>query len=488
MPSTLRVLATLAAVAILQSGCLMPSESEPQSDGLAELCSSNSAARLSRRCANNGMEENGPYLLGAYLDTIPGRTAAEHFSTSRFGIGPDGSAVLVTVTSGSVLTARILEGLILNGVGGQLRLHVAKASSTATMVSLEANTGAGWTTGPCGDGLAVAMSGIFQRNGLHLAASDRLTFACVDEGAAAKCLDFGYPPGMYWDQHQACTRMLRADTCSNGSSHTRAGTRIWFFDDVANNGIPDAVNEMNADPVMAWPPDPSAYFFEAIWRAGSSPTACLSKMRWQSLEIGALCDGDLPDPRDYPGLECEATSIQDAIDNGGAILFSKTQYSDLALGLWHATLPNGKVDYVTTVRGYHGGELPSVLPFHDAEPADLNFVFDRLDAMLMRVPPSSLPATDYARVATFKNTVTGSRVLTRADDPRFAGKPTYVEEFNEGYVLTAPRMGSASPLILYYNANRDDYVSSAVSPPAAGYVPVTPNAVIGYLAAPEARW
>jgi len=61
------------------------------------------------------------------------------------------------------------------------------------------------------------------------------TFAC--EGAAlAKCVNFGYAP---WrsvngvsmeDHHQACTRMVRADFCGNGTSYTVNGNWVNVYD------------------------------------------------------------------------------------------------------------------------------------------------------------------------------------------------------------------------------------------------------------------
>jgi len=61
------------------------------------------------------------------------------------------------------------------------------------------------------------------------------TFAC--EGAVlAKCVRYGYPP---WrsvngvslaDHHQACTRLLRADFCGDGTPHTVEGNMVNLYD------------------------------------------------------------------------------------------------------------------------------------------------------------------------------------------------------------------------------------------------------------------
>ncbi|HZI09027.1 MAG TPA: ADYC domain-containing protein [Myxococcus sp.] len=64
------------------------------------------------------------------------------------------------------------------------------------------------------------------------------TFACED-AAIAKCVRFGYRP---WattadgrslaDHHQACTRMVRADFCGDGTSHTVDGNWVNLHDAV----------------------------------------------------------------------------------------------------------------------------------------------------------------------------------------------------------------------------------------------------------------
>ncbi|MFL5345528.1 MAG: ADYC domain-containing protein [Hyalangium sp.] len=64
------------------------------------------------------------------------------------------------------------------------------------------------------------------------------TFAC-DGYALAKCVRFGYAP---WrsvngvsleDYHQACTRLLRADFCGDGTPHTQNGNLVNIYDSVS---------------------------------------------------------------------------------------------------------------------------------------------------------------------------------------------------------------------------------------------------------------
>jgi hypothetical protein len=65
--------------------------------------------------------------------------------------------------------------------------------------------------------------------------SNVVTFACRT-AALAKCVEFGYRP---WaskngvalaNHHQACTRMVRADYCGTGQSHTLNGTPVHVLD------------------------------------------------------------------------------------------------------------------------------------------------------------------------------------------------------------------------------------------------------------------
>jgi hypothetical protein len=81
---------------------------------------------------------------------------------------------------------------------------------------------------------AIPLSGYWDQTGTHIE-DERITFACTN-GVLAKCVRFGYKP---WktvqgkslrDLHQACTRMVRADYCGNGRSHTKEGTPIDIYD------------------------------------------------------------------------------------------------------------------------------------------------------------------------------------------------------------------------------------------------------------------
>jgi hypothetical protein len=135
------------------------------------------------------------------------------------------------------------------------------------------------------------------------------TFAC--EGAAlAKCVETGYAP---WRRakvcpakgpckhvslapvHQACTRMLRADYCGDGSSFTADGTMINVYDAF---GVQD---------------DTEAWAFEAEWTTEGARCAARQRL------------SDEPAPACWPSLltpDCGAT----AHFYGGTLLMSEDAF------------------------------------------------------------------------------------------------------------------------------------------------------------------
>jgi hypothetical protein len=104
----------------------------------------------------------------------------------------------------------------------------------------------------CTDGAGSPVPAIPIRNywntqtGARIDNPDVVTFACTS-GALGKCVRLGYRP---WaqaarctgevcsavslaDYHQACTRMIRADYCGNGTSYTLDGTLIEVYDELS---------------------------------------------------------------------------------------------------------------------------------------------------------------------------------------------------------------------------------------------------------------
>jgi len=102
-----------------------------------------------------------------------------------------------------------------------------------------------------------------------------VTFAC--QGAAlAKCADWGYLP---WadleglslkDMHQACTRMVRADYCGDGSAHTVDGTLIHVLDELGIQEDDDGLD----------------YGIEAEWGPDGATCLNVENTRLDGVEIG----------------------------------------------------------------------------------------------------------------------------------------------------------------------------------------------------------
>jgi hypothetical protein len=79
------------------------------------------------------------------------------------------------------------------------------------------------------------LAGSWDARGAHLR-DGKFSVTCTS-GAIGKCVRAGYRPWEAmadgrpgWDHHQACTRLIRADYCGDGASHTRDGTLIEIID------------------------------------------------------------------------------------------------------------------------------------------------------------------------------------------------------------------------------------------------------------------
>jgi hypothetical protein len=234
----------------------------------------------------NGFQWNGteldPLLISALR--LPGHG---HAAVSIVG----GALV---APHGADLTGAELDGSLSGGTSITLRID-AITPGDAPDISLYAVSysapGSNASTPLCGVDtlgapiLAIPLSGTWDYSqgtptgGAHIDDPLVFTFAC--EGyALAKCVGLGYAP---WrtvnecrtpgvchdlslaDFHQACTRMLRADYCGDGTSTTRNGTIVDTWDD---EGL-----QADADP--AWP-------FEAEWSTRGA--TCLITPRHTTIE------------------------------------------------------------------------------------------------------------------------------------------------------------------------------------------------------------
>lgn len=409
-----------------------------------------------------GMEAQGQYLLGELLDGL-GNEAGYHLSVTTAGTTSDGQAVTVrfdgsaSLRSGSHRGAdRFFDGVVLPGPeGGQLQLTVVRGGYDVAFYKLGVRlTSAMPWADPCNGGDAVPLAGLWQRTGFHEHAPDRISFACAGS-VAYKCTVWGYLAGdddtsLAWRAHQACTRMARGDYCANGISHTRDGTRIKIYDFAGVTTRPP----QHFEGVQAWPPNIDRLFFEAAWNDGARPASCLSRLRWQSLPLGPLCDnGALRDPRQDTGVKfCEDIEWPDPGENPtGALLFNESFYSDLALQVWH----NGD-DWVSTVRGLYDRPIREPFPGRPG-----TYVYEHPDGLVVRTLRLGFDPAQAEEL----------HLYTRAGDVVVAGisqpPPGFTDGGFEGYAHKTP-FPTSRRLSMYMNPATGDYLSTAVEPPS-GY-------------------
>jgi ADYC domain len=194
----------------------------------------------------NGMSLNGMSLNGMSLNGM-----------SLNGMSLNGSELAGTAESGEVLAGQELIGAHMSGLlsdGSTLLMRIDDAEPLpgpnsdvwAYQVSYALQGGI-WSPlcgvsggAPIG---AVALAGTWNLGsgvaggGSWSASASSFTFAC--RGAAlAKCVELGYKPWQavsgapLQDHHQACTRMIRADYCGDGTAWTADGVLINLYDNL----------------------------------------------------------------------------------------------------------------------------------------------------------------------------------------------------------------------------------------------------------------
>jgi hypothetical protein len=243
----------------------------------------------------NGVKFNGPSLNPLRLD---GLTSG---STALTGVRVDGAKLSGTLPGGGVLLGPGLVGVALDaslddGTHVRLRIDAVEPSSSDPQLerylvsALVAGAAAYEPLCTASDGtaaLAFPLLGSWDQSegtttgGSHVEDASVFTFAC--EGyALAKCVDFGYAPWRTATEclasnqcasrslaayHEACTRLLRADYCGDGTPTTRDGTQVDLW---------DAVGIQNDDE--------TTWRLEAEWSQGGA--VCVDAARWATLPDG----------------------------------------------------------------------------------------------------------------------------------------------------------------------------------------------------------
>lgn len=182
----------------------------------------------------NGVSLNGVSLNGTSLNGVSLNGTKLQFSGMSSVTGIQGAKLNGQLSNGSTLSLRI--DTARQGASPNTDVHFYKVSYFADSI---------WKP-LCGSAGGVAVEAIplagrwdysqgTTTGGSWLNESNTFTFACVNT-ALGKCVDLGYKP---WTSrsgtalrpfHQACTRMLRADYCGNGTPYTLDGTTLNLYD------------------------------------------------------------------------------------------------------------------------------------------------------------------------------------------------------------------------------------------------------------------
>ncbi len=245
----------------------------------------------------NGVSLNGVSLNGVSLNGVSLNGVSLN-GVSLNGSAPNGVSLNGVSLNGVSLNGVSLNGVSLNGtdfVGAQFGVTLSNGGTADVRIdSMSTLTGAnediytyalsisadgGWTS-LC-DGSAVAVPGSWNPS-TGAWTDGNFSFACRGS-SVAKCLEMGYKTWYGFGDHQrACVRMLRADYCGDGVSHTVNGTPINIYDDV---GLQADTESWLID--AEWGPDGARCFNN--YRGGTMPS-CSAK---HSTSCGTFANGAL---------------------------------------------------------------------------------------------------------------------------------------------------------------------------------------------------
>ncbi len=201
--------------------------------------------------------------------------------------------------SGAALAGAELDAPLVGGGAVRLRIDdIARRGRQDLRYLVSYRTTGGWAP-LCGTDAsgapvgALPLAGRWDERGAHVDDADAFTFACSGF-VLAHCVDAGYAPwreGMVCARrgrcqritlaahHQACTRMMRADYCGDGTSHTVDHTPVNAYD------------------ALGVRVDSEAWAFEAEWDEDGA--RCLVNERLAGVVpacAAALVDPDCGDP------------------------------------------------------------------------------------------------------------------------------------------------------------------------------------------------
>ncbi|UQA54812.1 ADYC domain-containing protein [Polyangium aurulentum] len=237
--------------------------------------------------AKNGIEMNGTQINGELLNGVK-LNGVKLNGVKLNGVKMNGTELEGTPAgSSSAVSGEGFEGADMQAVladGTILTVHVASVSTTevpglytyVVLANGESICGYDVDGNPIS---AIPLEGTWNYvTGDHVDSPSQFTMAC--RGAAlAKCVEWGYPRWDGWQEsngqstqsvpfryfHDACVRMVRADYCGDGVSHTIDGTTVDVW---------DAAGIQTQTPGLALLP-------EAEWSPGGA--TCVKRTRYAAL-------------------------------------------------------------------------------------------------------------------------------------------------------------------------------------------------------------
>jgi len=242
----------------------------------------------------NGLDWNGLELNGSLL------TGVEVRGTSLEGLLADGTAVSGEGFIGAEFDVHLSNEISVRLRIDNIRRHPDPKHEDVLLYSISATGNNGERVSIChsADGSPVEATVVAGRwdlaTGTKISSSPKYaSFACIGVGAIAKCVIMGYKP---WrtvggvsleDSHQACTRMVRADYCGDGTPHTVNGTPIDVYDGIGVQA-PDTNWPVDAE----WGPNGALCVSHPRSAYPEEPApACVAERGLRRADCGRVTDG-----------------------------------------------------------------------------------------------------------------------------------------------------------------------------------------------------
>ncbi|MCY1056627.1 ADYC domain-containing protein [Nannocystis sp. SCPEA4] len=246
----------------------------------------------------NGFRLNGDAGSGSYID-LEMFQLAQGWTVAQAWL--EGSELRVTTTNGMNLVGTQLVGAVLHfglveGAPKKRKVKVSGATqqspgSELWLYNLEIKDDVGAWQPLCVDRQGLPVQAIMvgavwdPATGSQVTGtSDLVTLACVD-AAIGKCAEWGYYPWAVPEYHQACTRMVRADYCGDGVSHTIDGVAIHVLDEIGIEEVdPNAVYTIEAE----WGPEGATCLNPESTRLTGASVVCELAACGESFASGGL--------------------------------------------------------------------------------------------------------------------------------------------------------------------------------------------------------